>query len=454
MKSFGATTRAIPRDARLMLSSLFLSSLPVGLLMVFFPLYLRDLGLRPLFIGGVLTAAGVGASVLLFAIGPLADRFGRRPFLLAGTVFPALAFVIYLATTDVPWLVAASMIGGVGFSGGLGSALTQATFDPMLAGTVEPRLRTTVLSGAEIAWSLALAAGALLSAIPSWLVRAHVAAPLAADRTVFLLGLLAIVAGTALLLPVRERGHEQPAQPLQTPPPSHQSTPQKPAHWPALQKPSHQSAPQKTIREALPLVLKLAVFLALQGAGLGLVVQLLPLWFTLRFHAGAAAIAPWFALAQGAGIPLVLFVPWLARRLGVARVIVLVAATSTLMLAGVPLAPVLPLAGICYVARSALVSMQWPAQISFLQGAVDPRLRGTASSVALSCWSLANALFPVLAGYLLGRGLLVWPIALGALCYAAAALWFFLALRRTPLPEEVMNEIGGAPVPVEMPAAR
>lgn len=445
MKNIGAAARAIPRDAWLMLSSLFLSSLPVGLLMVFFPLYLRDLGLRPLFIGGVLTAAGVGASVLLFAIGPLADRFGRRPFLLAGTVFPALAFVIYLATTDVPWLVAASMIGGVGFSGGLGSALTQATFDPMLAGTVESRLRTTVLSGAEIAWSLALAVGAMLSAIPSWLVRAHVAAPLAADRTVFLLGLLAIVAGTALLLPVRERGHGPPAQPLQTTP-----TP----HLPAPQKPLPRPAPQTTMRESLPLVLKLAVFLALQGAGLGLVVQLLPLWFTLRFHAGAAAIAPWFALAQGAGIPLVLFVPWLARRLGVARVIVLVAATSTLMLAGVPLAPILPLAGICYVARSALVSMQWPAQISFLQGAVDPRLRGTASSVALSCWSLANALFPVLAGYLLGRGLLVWPIALGALCYAAAALWFFLALRRTPLPEEVGDEADSVLIPMEMPAAR
>ena len=108
-----------------------------------------------------------------------------------------------------------------------------------------------------------------------------------------------------------------------------------------------------------------------------------PLWFALRFHTTAAAIAPWFAASQLVGLLTIPLVPLLARRLGTARMILLVAALSTLMLAGVPFAPVLPLAGLFYVLRSAFVSMQWPAQQSFLQGAVDPRVRGTATSVAL-----------------------------------------------------------------------
>ena len=32
--------------------------------------------------------------------------------------------------------------------------------------------------------------------------------------------------------------------------------------------------------------------------------------------------------------------------------------------------------------------------------------------------------------------LTLWPLVLGALCYSAAALWFGLTLRHTPLPEE------------------
>jgi len=91
----------------------------------------------------------------------------------------------------------------------------------------------------------------------------------------------------------------------------------------------------------------------------------------------------------------------------VAGVILLAVSVSTFLLIGVPFAPVLPVAGLFYVVRTGVVSMQWPAQLSFLQGAVDPRQRGLATSVSLSCWSIAMAVFPVLAGYFLDRRLLL-----------------------------------------------
>src|SRR5919204_298830 len=299
MRSWAGAAREVPTHARLMLGSMFLGSVPIGLLMVFFPLYLHDLGLHSVVIGGIFTIAGIASSLLLLAIGPLADRFGRRSFLIAGTALPVLGFIIFMLTTDSRWLVVASMLGGVGFSGGLGGGLVTATFNPVLAGIVPPRLRTAMLSWAEGAWAFAMGVGALLA------------------------GLLTI-----------------------------------------------------------PLV------------------------------------------------------PALARRLGTARMILLVAALSTLMLAGVPCAPVLPLAGLFYVLRSGFVSMQWPAQQSFLQGAVDPRVRGTATSLALGCWSITSALLPTLAGYLMDRRLLAWPLVLGFACYSMAAIWFWLTLRHTLLPEE------------------
>ncbi len=426
--------RAVPRDARLLLVSSFLGSVPIGLLLVFFPLYLHDLGLRTLLIGGIFTAAGVGSSALLLAIGPLADRLGRRGFLIAGTALPALGFALFASTTDVGWLVVASMLGGVGFSGGLGGALTTATFNPLLAGTVPPRDRTAVMSWGEAVWTSATACGALLAGLPGVLVRARLTSALVADRAVFI-GCALLTGGAALaLLPVRDRsaraaGDEPHAVAM---PHAHQARPR--MDW--------------------AFVLRLAVFFALQGAGLGLVVQLLPLWFTLRFGAASTAIAPWFAASQIAGLALIPFVPALARRLGVAGVVLLAVVVSTVLLVGVPLAPVLPVAGLFYVLRTGVVSMQWPAQLSFLQGAVDPRQRGVATSVSLGCWSVAMAVLPALAGYFLDRRLLLWPLLLGIGCYAAAALWFYATLRRTPLPEEegevvaggasvVSDEIGG-----------
>jgi MFS family permease len=407
----------MPREARLMLLSSFLGSLPVGLLLVLYPLYLHDLGMRSLSIGNLFTVAGLASSGLLIGIGPLADRWGRRRFLIAGTALPAVGYAIFLSATSTPWLIVASVLGGVGFSGGLGGGLVTATFNPILAGTVEPAKRTMVFAYNEAAWVTSIGIGSLAAGLPSLLSNAHIASSLSVDHDLFFVCLVACLAATLILIPVHEkyRVHGPSPDPL---------------------RPSTGQA----ARNAIPIILKLSVFFTLQGAGLGLVVQLLPLWFELSFHTSGDAIAPWFSVAQLAGLPLIMILPGLARRIGVAGVVLLASVSSSIFLAGMPFSGVVPIAGSLFVIRSALVSMQWPAQLSFLHGAVDPRVRGTATSIAIGCWSIANALLPSLAGYFLDRRQLQSPILLGAACYGAAALWFALTLRRTPLPEEARRE--------------
>ncbi|GAC1396659.1 MAG: hypothetical protein NVSMB65_15820 [Chloroflexota bacterium] len=315
------------------------------------------------------------------------------------------------------------MLGGVGFSGGLGGALTTATFNPLLAGTVPPRQRTVVLSWAEAVWTSAMAAGSLLAGVPALVTRAHIVPAPVADRAVFGGCCLVILCAALVLLPVRDRA------------------------TPAADDGPGAAAPaEDRLRAQWSFLLRLAVFFALQGAGLGLVVQLLPLWFALRFGAAPTAIAPWFAASQIVGVALIPGVPALARRFGVAGVVLLALGGSTALLVGVPLAPSLPVAGLFYVLRTGVVAMQWPAQLSFLQGAVDPRVRGLATSVSLGCWSVAMALLPALAGYFMDRRLFVWPLVLGIGCYAAAAVWFYLMLRRTALPEEAAAARAGGTV--------
>ena len=296
------SARAMPRNAQLLLLSMVLGSLPIGLLMVLFPLYLHDLGMRSFLIGGIFTLAGIGSSLLLIVIGPLADRLGRRPFLIAGTALPSLGFIIFATSTDPRWLVLASLLGGVGFSGGLGGGLVTATLNPMLSATVEPRLRTTVLAWGEGRWAFAMGIGSLLAGLPALLSHAGIAPTLSVDRALFLLCFAVTIAATVLLIPVRER----PEEALHDVPQAPQG-----ASWDA--------------RASLPTILKLAVFFALQGRRAGSGGATPPPPVRLQYHTTAAAIAPWFAVAQVAGLVTIPLVPSLARRLGTARVILLVA---------------------------------------------------------------------------------------------------------------------------------
>ena len=300
----------------------------------------------------------------------------------------------------------------------MGGGLVTATFNPMLAGSVPASQRTAAMSWAEAAWVIAIGGGALLAGVPTILAHTMMISQVSADRALFLFCLACSLVATVLLVTVSDQPHASRDEP----------TP---------------STPATPVGHAWPHILKVTVFFTLQGAGLGLVVQLLPLWFTLRYHTNAEGIAPWFAAAQIVGLPFIIMLPAVARRIGVSTVILLTIALSTLFLAAMPFAPIMVLAALLFVARSGLVGMQWPAQHSFLQGTIHPRLRGTATSVAMGCSSVANALFPTAAGYFLDRGLLYWPPLLGVACYGAAAIWFRCTLYGTAMPEEI--QVGDPP---------
>ena len=106
------------RDVLLLLTSMVLASVPVGYLLVVLPLYLNRAGLEPSVIGLLYSLSGLVTAGLVAFSGALADRFGRRGFLIWGTALPICSYVIFAATTDPGWLVVASVIGGVTTTGG------------------------------------------------------------------------------------------------------------------------------------------------------------------------------------------------------------------------------------------------------------------------------------------------------------------------------------------------
>src|SRR5437879_13898115 len=99
--------------ARLLLASSFVSTVPMGYLLVVLPLYLDRAGIEPAFIGLLYTVSGLVTSFIVAFSGVFADRWGRRRLLIAGTLIPVPSYLVFALTTDPVWLIAASVLGGV-----------------------------------------------------------------------------------------------------------------------------------------------------------------------------------------------------------------------------------------------------------------------------------------------------------------------------------------------------
>src|ERR1041385_2280537 len=193
-----------PRGTRLLLFSSVLASVPFGYLVVVVPLYLARLGVEPSVIGAMYTASGTVAAVLVAISGLVADLFGRRRFLLIGTVLPIVSYLIFATTTDIGWLFAASLIGGVGIANGAAGALTVATFDALLADHTSDANRTRVFAASGALWTLAVAIGSLCAGVPQLLTGSFGWATLNAYRIPYLAMIVIPVAAGAALLPIQD----------------------------------------------------------------------------------------------------------------------------------------------------------------------------------------------------------------------------------------------------------
>jgi MFS transporter, DHA1 family, multidrug resistance protein len=94
--------------------SVFLVSLPFGMLLFGLPLIARELGASALAIGGLLAVYALIIVVVQPIVGYGLDRFGRRPFLIVGLLGYAFSNAIFGLASDVGGLFLAQLAQGIG----------------------------------------------------------------------------------------------------------------------------------------------------------------------------------------------------------------------------------------------------------------------------------------------------------------------------------------------------
>ena len=392
-----------PSGTRLLLLSSLLATVPLGYLTVVLPLYLARAGIEPAVIGGFYAASGAMAALLVAFSGVFADRWGRRRFLIAGTFLPIVSFAIFANTAEVPWLIAASFLGGVGLANGAAGALTISSFDALLADNTTERTRTKVFAASQAVWSLGLAIGSLSAGAPELIHRQfpQISVLGAYQPPYYALAAITLLAGL-VLLPIKDDPEVHKARVA--------------AGW----------FPKRS-RQA---ILTYSIAIGFLGFGLGVAIQLLPLWYQLRFGVNEADLGPWYAAGQLASLGTLFAVPYLERRLGGPNTVLFALCTSGVCLGLIVIAPVFVVAAILHLVRSFATNLSWPFHQSLLMTATVPEERATAVGAGFAVWGTTNALGPLAAGALIGAGVFSLPLLVGAVMYVCGGLVFGLGFRR------------------------
>jgi MFS family permease len=377
-----------------------------GFVAVLLPVYLLTIGLGPLQVGIVATAALLGSALLTLGIGFLGARYDHRRLLLAAASLMIATGVSFALVDDYAVLLVVAFAGTANPSAG-----SVSVFVPLehaaLAREAAGSDRTRMFARYSLVGALAGACGSLAAAIPD-LVEPVGLTQLTALKMMFVsyacLGLL----GGLIYRRI-------------------------PEHAPSRERPTASAlGPSKAT------VYKLAALFSLDAFAGGFVVQsLLALWLFERFDLSLAAAGTfffWSGLLSAASFPVA---AWLSQRIGLINTMVFTHIPSSIALVLAAIAPTLHSALALLLIRAALSQMDVPTRSSYVMAVVTEAERAAAASLTSVPRSLAAAISPMLAGALFAASFRAWPLVICGGLKITYDLLLLIQFRHFKPPEEL-----------------
>jgi MFS family permease len=398
------------RDPWLICASALCRSMAAGILGVVLAIFLAQRGLSVSAIGLVMGAGIAGAALLTALLSPIEARVGRRQALIGFALLATIGCLAPIVWTRLAPLVVfafAGMLNGMGRDRGPAGALEQAT----LPNTVDATQRTWILAWYNLVLDGGHAFGALTGALPAILAsrlalsndEAHratliVCAALVAISAVPYLFLSPVAIGTSRL-------RDAPPRPV----------------------------PPETRR----VVTRIALLFGLDSLGGGFLSSaLIAFWFFERYGLREQQIAALFFAARLLNAGSHLAAAWLARRIGLLNTMVFTHLPSSVFLMAAPAGATATVAGGLFLAREALVEMDVPTRQSYVMAIVPPEQRAFASGVTNATRTVAWALGPAIAGFVMQHVVLAGPLFIGGTLKIAYDVLLYGSFRRIKPPEE------------------
>lgn len=390
----GSIFGSVPTKVRWLILLMSFSSLATGYFWVATSAYLPEIGVSSGSVGLLLSVNGIVFILSAVPLGMLADRIGRKRILLVGVMGMPPALLIYAFTSDIAFLMLASIIAGAAE----GAFLT--TWNALIADMTSGEGRKEAFTLSFIVMAVTSGAGYALPYVFPTIADLSGLTNFQVHELFFI-----VIALVAVITPVTL------ARLLS----DYQETP----------------GTKVTLRKGRNLgpMLKFSALNSLIGLGAGFIIPLIPLWLLNRFDVADTYSGPLLAVASLTMGFASIASTGLARRLGTVRAIVLCQGSSTIFMLALAFAPDPITAGGLYVVRAMLMNMSSPLSDAFLMGIVTKEERGLASAINSIVWRLPHSVTTVVGGVLLGMGLYSEPFYLAALFYAISVGLFYVLFR-------------------------
>jgi MFS family permease len=394
-------------ERRILYVTATLRGITTSLVGVLIGTYLARLGMTGPRLGAIISTGLGGAAVAAVVATFLADRIGRRRFLVALTLLSVLGTAMF-AVFDGPFALAAAafvgMLNGMGRDRGAALIVEQG----VLPSTATNENRTLVIAWYTMLQDIGHAAGSMLAGLPALFAAAGAAKGLDGHRLAFLL--CAVMGLVAIALYSRLGDAVETAK---------------------------RDRKLVVARRSREILVKISALFAVDSlAGGFLTTAMLSFFFFERFGVTEVVIGALFFGARLMNAVSHLGAAWLAKRMGLVKTMVFTHIPSSLLLLTVAFAPNFAVAASLFLLREGLVEMDVPTRQSYVMAMVQPEERTFASGVTNLVRLVGWAVAPVFAGLVMTGDSMYLPLVIGAGMKIAYDLLLWLEFRRVRPPEE------------------
>jgi MFS family permease len=381
-----------------------------GIAFVVLPAYLNHLGFSGVQIGTVVAASLLGSAVLTLITGYVAHRFDPARLLSIASWIMITTGVAFGLSQSFLLLVIIGIITTMNASAGDVSPFLPLE-QSLMADNVDANERTSLFARYALTASLVGSIGALCAGLPVVIARHFNYADQTGRQAAFVIYGLA---GFVLFFAYSQLSAKSRVR--------------------ATKSDSALSPASRSI------VFKLSALFSLDSLGGGFATQaIFALWVFNKFGLSMESLGVVFFAAGTVAAFSSLAAVKIADRIGLVRTMVFTHIPASVLLILVALAPNVWIAMALFIARGLLSQMDVPVRTSYVMAVVAPAERAAAASITNVPRSLASALPPIAAGWMLDQSTFGWPLIICAACKITYDLLLLKMFKDVRPPEERSN---------------
>lgn len=377
----------------------------MGGMMVIRSLYLYAIGFDLFTIGLLSTVATIVGAARSGLVGLLADKYGRKLFIILGGLFSTLRFAIYAFSMDFGMLIIAQGVGAFGEGAGAG----QPAMTGLIADNSSSEDRTKVFSVYAITNAIASTIGSLLAGLPVGFQGWFGMEQIQSYQWFFLIGAAFSILSTILVIPLKEKAEIRETVG------------------------GRGVLPRKSWR----IISKFSVVRATGGFGFGITQSLIPLWFNITFGVGEEVLGIVYAVSRFLSIFSYLGIDRFASKVGEMGSIALARIASAVFMVTMVFAPNYLMAAIVFIAFRVSLMLTMPVRQSFITAIVDPSERSSAVGISNLSRMSFRSVAPAIGGYIMQSISMTLPFFISSgIVTLNGALYYLLFNRVNPINDE------------------